>query len=192
MSSAFCYAQPKNSLAKDVKIKTLVEKIVQKVSDIPQYKEYKNNVELLKMVCCIVEQEIDNRKVKAKLDKKDIVFQVYTRCWSLNPVDLKDLEANIQYLWENGQIKRKGFLKSLLRTCATGLIDAYYKAVDYCKDYVINYMVDLFLRKTKMPVRVIVLVDTIINLSVYTIVEIILKRYGFLYLLKYVFWLSLL
>lgn len=114
MSSAFCYAQPKNSLAKDVKVKTLVEKIVQKVADIPQYKEYKNNVELLKMVCCIVEHEIDNRKAKAKLDKKDIVFQVYTRCWTLTPVDLKDLEANIQYLWENGQIKRPKFFKVIV------------------------------------------------------------------------------
>ena len=118
MSSAFCYAQPKNSLAKDVKVKTLVEKIVQKVADIPQYKEYKNNIELLKMVCCIIEHEIDNRKTKVKIDKKDVVYQVYTRCWTCTPVDLKDLEANIQYLWENGAIKRKGFFKVLIaRVC---------------------------------------------------------------------------
>jgi hypothetical protein len=118
MSSAFCYAQPKNSLAKDVKVKTLVEKIVQKVADIPQYKEYKNNIELLKMVCCIIEHEIDNRKTKVKIDKKDVVYQVYTRCWTCTPVDLKDLEANIQYLWENGAIKRKGFVKVLIaRVC---------------------------------------------------------------------------
>ena len=114
MSSAFCYAQPKNSLAKDVKIKILVEKIMQKVADIPQYKDYKNNIELLKMVCCIVEHEIDNKNVKAKIDKKDVVYQVYTRCWALTPVDLKDLESNIQYLWENGQIKRKGVLKVIV------------------------------------------------------------------------------
>jgi len=74
----------------------------------------------------------------------------------------------------------------------TGLRDAYYRAVNYCKDYVMQYLVDLFMRKTKMPVSVVVLVDTIMNVSVFTIVEIILKQYGFLYLLKYVFWLSLL
>lgn len=118
MSSSFCYAQPKNSLAKDVKVKTLVEKIVQKVADIPQYKEYKNNIELLKMVCCIIEHEIDNRKTKVKIDKKDVVYQVYTRCWTCTPVDLKDLEANIQYLWENGAIKRKGLFKVIIaRVC---------------------------------------------------------------------------
>jgi len=118
MSSSFCYAQPKNSLAKDVKVKTLVEKIVQKVADIPQYKEYKNNIELLKMVCCIIEHEIDNRKTKVKIDNKDVVYQVYTRCWTCTPVDLKDLEANIQYLWENGAIKRKGLFKVIIaRVC---------------------------------------------------------------------------
>jgi hypothetical protein len=69
-------------------------------------------MELLKMVCSILEQEVDNKKNKIKIDKKDIVFRVWNRLFdSMKPSDIKDLEANIQYLWENGQIKRKAFLK---------------------------------------------------------------------------------
>ena len=111
-SSAFCYVNPKHSLAADVKTNRLVNQIIEKVSDIPNYTEYKHNMELLKMVCSILEQEVDNKKNKIKIDKKDIVFRVWNRLFdAMKPADIKDLEANIKYLWENGQIKKKGFLK---------------------------------------------------------------------------------
>ena len=117
MSSNFCYIMPKNGLAKDAMINTLVAKIIQKVADIPNHQEYKNNMELLKMVCCMIEHAVDNKDKKIKIDKKDLVFSVYTRLWNgMKPQDLKDLEANIQYLWENGQIKKKGLWKVI--TCS--------------------------------------------------------------------------
>ena len=110
MSSNFCYIMPKNSLAKDIQIQKLVVKIMEKVTDIPFHTEYKNNMELLKMVCVMIEHAIDNKDKQHKIDKKDIVFQVYNRVFgSLSPQQIKDLEANIQYLWENGQIRKKGF-----------------------------------------------------------------------------------
>jgi predicted ATP-dependent Lon-type protease len=111
MSSNFCYINPKNSLAKDAKINSLVAKIIQKVAEIPNHQEYKNNMELLKMVCLMVEHAIDNtgKKDKLRIDKKDIVFSVYTRLWNaMSPLDIKALDANIQYLHENGQIIKKG------------------------------------------------------------------------------------
>ena len=108
MSSNFCYIMPKNSLAKDVRIQKLIVMIMEKITDIPFHTEYKNNMELLKMVCVMIEHAIDNKKEKNKIDKKDIVFQVYNRVYAgLKPQDLKDLEANIQYLWENNAIKKK-------------------------------------------------------------------------------------
>lgn len=117
MSSNFCYIMPKNGLAKDAMINSLIAKIIQKVADIPNHQEYKNNMELLKMVCCMIEHAVDNKDKKIKIDKKDLVFSVYTRLWNgMKPQDLKDLEANIQYLWENGQIKKKGFWKVI--TCS--------------------------------------------------------------------------
>lgn len=111
MSGNFCYINPKNSLAKDAKINSLVAKIIQKVAEIPNHQEYKNNMELLKMVCLIVEHAIDNtgKKEKLRIDKKDIVFAVYTRIWNgFSPQDIKSLEANIAYLHENNLIIKKG------------------------------------------------------------------------------------
>lgn len=110
MSGNFCYINPKNSLAKDAKINSLVAKIIQKVAEIPNHHDYKNNMELLKMVCLMVEHAIDNtgKKDKLRIDKKDIVFQVYIRLWNgFSPSDIKALEANISYLHENGQIIKK-------------------------------------------------------------------------------------
>lgn len=110
MSSNFCYIMPKNGLAKDAKINTIVQKIIQKVAEIPNHNEYRGNMELLKMVCIMIEHAIDNKKEKIKIDKKDLVFQVYTRLWNgMKPDELKTIENNIQFLWENGQIKKKGF-----------------------------------------------------------------------------------
>jgi len=111
MSGNFCYINPKNGLAKDAKINGLIAKIIQKVAEIPNHHEYKNNMELLKMVCLMVEHAIDNtgKKDKLRIDKKDIVFSVYTRLWNgFSPSDVKALEANIAYLHENGQIIKKG------------------------------------------------------------------------------------
>jgi cell division protein ZapA (FtsZ GTPase activity inhibitor) len=99
---------PKNGLAKDAKVNTIVSKIIQKVSDIPNHNEYRANMELLKMICIMVEHAVDNKEEKIKIDKKDIVFQVYTRLWNgIRPEEIKNIENNIQFLWENGQIKKK-------------------------------------------------------------------------------------
>lgn len=108
MSSNFCYIMPKNSLAKDIRIQKLVLQIMDKIVEIPFYTEYKGNMELLKMVCVMIEHAIDNSNKKDKIDKKDIVFQVYNKVYAgMKPQDLKDLEANINYLHENLQIKKK-------------------------------------------------------------------------------------
>jgi cell division protein ZapA (FtsZ GTPase activity inhibitor) len=109
MSSNFCYVTPKNGLAKDAKINTIVAKIIQKVADIPNHNEYRGNMELLKMICIMIEHAVDNKEEKIKIDKKDIVFQIYTRLWNgMKPDEIKNIENNIQFLWENGQIKKKG------------------------------------------------------------------------------------
>jgi len=58
----------------------------------------------------MVEHGIDNsgRKDGTKIEKKDIVFQVITRMWAgTTPGELKSIDANIQFLWENGFIVRR-------------------------------------------------------------------------------------
>lgn len=106
--SNFAYIQPKHGLAKENEVHRLVAKIVEKVGEIPSHHEHKHNLELLKMVCVMIEHAIDNKGKKYKIDKKDIVFQVWAKLWNtLNPGDIKSIEANIAFLWENGFIVKK-------------------------------------------------------------------------------------
>ena len=117
--SNFVYINPKNSLAKSSNIYTLVNKLTEKISEIPNYLEMRNNLELIKMCCIIIEHEIDNSKVKAgmRIDKADILYQVWSRTFNgITPNDLKNLGSHITYLWENGQIKKKSIL-SVIKHC---------------------------------------------------------------------------
>lgn len=112
MSSSLCYINPKNSLARDKKVNEAVDKIVCKVSDIPNHIEYKLDMELLTMVCVMVEHLIDNTDAKVKIDKKDIVFQAYKKLFgNIRPEDLTAIDRNIQYLFENGKIVKKSIFK---------------------------------------------------------------------------------
>jgi len=64
------------------------------------------------------------------------------------------------------------------------------------EDYIFNYFRDKiknFAEKTlNVSSKIIVTIETLINLTVFDIIKIIIKKYGFGYLLKYVFYLSIL
>jgi len=107
--SSLCYVNPKHSLARDKRTNEAIDKIVQKVAEIPNHIEYRMDMELLTMVCVMIEHLIDNKKETVKIDKKDIVFQVYKKLFkTLTPAEIQVIEKNIQYLFENGKIKKKG------------------------------------------------------------------------------------
>ena len=108
--SNFCYVNPKNSLSKNIKLSQIVNQISGKITDIQDFRKFQTDLELLKMTCIMVEHAINNKKEKIKIDKKDIVFQVYIKSFgNLTPEKLKDIDNNINYLWENGQIVKKKF-----------------------------------------------------------------------------------
>jgi hypothetical protein len=94
-----------------------VNQIIEKVSNIPNYIDLKNNLELLKLVCICIEHSIDNKKLNVKIDKKDIVYQVYKKVYAnMTPQDLINIGSNVEYLWENGQIKKKK-ISSIIKHC---------------------------------------------------------------------------
>ena len=126
MSSNFVWIKPKNKLNKDIKIKTLISKIIERVGDIPQYHEYRGNQELLKLICSIVENEIDNKKNKVKIDKKDIVMQCYVQLFNdkMTPTELKNIGDNIEFMHENGLILKR--------------VGCYVKVYEVVKDWIIK------------------------------------------------------
>jgi len=102
------YINPKNSLARDKVIVDARTKIMEKLAEVPEYTTRKLDLEMLTLACLAAEHLVDNSKLKVKIDKKDLVLQVYTRLFSgVTPSELKVIEANIQYLWDNGKIIKK-------------------------------------------------------------------------------------
>jgi hypothetical protein len=109
MSSSFVYVNPQNALYRDAKISKLVKKILDKISDIPNYLDHRYDMELLRMVTVMIEHSVNNKKNKVKIDKADIVFQVYTKLFDkVTPQELKTIRDNIEYLHNNGHIQKIG------------------------------------------------------------------------------------
>ena len=117
--SSLCYVNPKNSLARDARISSAIDKVVIKICEVPNHVQYKLDMELLTMVCIVVEHLIDNSKEKVKINKKDIVFEAYKKAFgNIRPEDLVTLDRNIQYLFENGKIVKKTLFKVICASCA--------------------------------------------------------------------------
>jgi len=64
------------------------------------------------------------------------------------------------------------------------------------QDYICNYFRDKIIKFAEQTLnvssKIIVIIETLINLTVFDIIKIIVNKYGFGYLLKYVFYLSML
>jgi len=75
-----------------------------------------------------------------------------------------------------------------------GQKEGYSKLNDIIFDYITQYFRDKILNFTEQTLnvssKIILYIETIINLSAFDIIKIILQKYGFGYLLKYVFYLS--
>lgn len=115
---SFSYINPTNRLKRDIKTTLLIKEILERVSNIPNHTNLRHDTELLKFICSIVENEIDNSKAKKKIDKKDIVFEVYKGLFGkTGPEDLLEIEKNIEYLLENKQIVKIGKVKKCFSIC---------------------------------------------------------------------------
>jgi hypothetical protein len=107
--------QPKGALKRETELLLLVGKICDKIRKLPHYENYKHDIEMLKLVCNLIEHSVVNKKNRAKIDKLVLAKNVYTTVFSLNPNEVKTLETNITYLLENGQIKKQNILRLIFK-----------------------------------------------------------------------------
>lgn len=77
----------------------------------------------------------------------------------------------------------------------TGQKEGYSKMKEKIQDYIFNYFRDKIINFAEQALNIssklIITIETLINLTVFDIIKIIIKKYGFGYLLKYVFYLSI-
>lgn len=107
--------EPKGALKRETQLLLLVEKICAKIRKFPSFDNYKHDIEMLKLVCNLIEHSVVNKKGKSKIDKLVLAKNIYQQLYTLNPNEMKTLETNITYLLENGQIKKQRYIKLLLK-----------------------------------------------------------------------------
>jgi len=105
--------KPKRELAKRFKTAKIVNKIVVLLNELPSsdIAELKQNPELIKYICNLVENAISK---KYEPDKKKIVLEILSRLVpNVNDADRKNVGDIIEFLHGNGDIKKIRLLKIL-------------------------------------------------------------------------------
>jgi hypothetical protein len=119
--STFAFIKPANTLWKDAKIHKTVNKIVEKVTALPEpVRKDKHNMELLLMICLMIEHEIDNKdkKDKLKIDKKALAIQILSSVFGqLPPNEVSSICNHIDYLHDHEMIVRIPLYKVIPASC---------------------------------------------------------------------------
>lgn len=106
----FSFVNPRNQLWKEAKISKTHQRILEKITSLPDViRKDKHNMELLKMICIMIENSIDNKdkKDKLKIDKKDLALKVMSSLFgTLTPQDLESISASIEFLLDNNQVTK--------------------------------------------------------------------------------------
>ena len=104
------YVLPKNGLDRAIKKAEIVTKIIKRVQEFPDFRNYKDDMEILLFICTLVEHLIVNKKNKEKIDKKEVVLEVYEKCFG-NGINKDVISKNIQFLHDNKKIKKVSFTR---------------------------------------------------------------------------------
>jgi hypothetical protein len=115
----------KNSLATFVQQNGLTEKLIKHIQTIPNYQNLKNDIELIKYVCKMIEQLVKAGNsalpVGQKLDKKQLALTILQQLFALNQPEILFIGNLIDFLIANDLVKKK--------TCLSKLQDAVYSSL---------------------------------------------------------------
>ena len=102
------FINPKGRLKREADVVKARDKIIQKLSEVPDYINRRMDLEMLLMVCIATEHLLVTSDPKHKHDKKEFVLSVYTRLFNaITPAEIKTIEQNIQFLYDAGKIVKK-------------------------------------------------------------------------------------
>jgi hypothetical protein len=102
---------PKNDLLANIKFNKLVEFIMKEIQNIPEHQQFKNDLELIKLICNIIENKVIK---KDNVDKKAVVVESLKRTFSLVESEITNVETFIEFLHKNKKIKKLSCLKKYI------------------------------------------------------------------------------
>jgi hypothetical protein len=111
------FITPKNSLARDKLIHSVIERVVEKVrAELNLNPADKNNMELLLMVATIIENFVSNKgkKDKKKVNKLALLHEIYRRLFTtITQPELDAIAVNVEMLLDRKMIKTYSIAKRI-------------------------------------------------------------------------------
>ena len=104
------FVKPKNKLKQKAFKSELISEIVKKIVEFENHISLKNDPELLKFVCKLVENS-----VKKDTDKKELVLEIYVKVFSLNDTEKRNIGEQIDFLCDNKLISKVHSIKRKLK-----------------------------------------------------------------------------
>jgi hypothetical protein len=98
----------KNSLNKFVEENKLVEDICKKIRELPLFQSLKLDVELTLYIAKVIENEVVK---KTPEERKALIIKIVNQIYPLNADENKILESQINFLSDNGKIKKQSSFK---------------------------------------------------------------------------------
>ena len=109
------FVKPCNSLL--IKIKhDKIGILTLKLRTIQNLELVKESLELLKFACLIVENLLNGKKYKDKLNVKDLIFLAYEKVFGNNNFNRDNISNQIQFLYDNEQITPSTISSKIYKT----------------------------------------------------------------------------
>ena len=114
------FVKPNNTLLIQIKRDKIVGILVLKLRAIQNLESMKDNLELLKFALLIVENLLNNKTYKDKLNVKDIIFLAFEKVFG--NFNKENVSNQIQFLYDNEQIIANTFSNKIYKTVEHWLV----------------------------------------------------------------------
>jgi hypothetical protein len=115
----------KNTMASFVQQNGLIDAIIKHIQTIPNYQNLKNDIELIKYVCKMIEQLVkagnSDLPVGQKLDKKQLALTILQQLFALSQPEMLFIGNLIEFLIANQMIKKKTCLSKFSDVVSSSL-----------------------------------------------------------------------
>ena len=98
-----------HNLKKHAIVFGLIEKIADKIKQIPCYENIRTEIELVLTVSNIVENYVSKGN-KKKIDKKQLVIDALSKVFNYNDNEKALVGSLIDFLWNNKKIKKQAYI----------------------------------------------------------------------------------
>ena len=107
------FVKPKNKLKSKIFKSDLCNEIVKRILEFENHLSLRNDPELLKFICDLVENGVKKTDEKNKVDKKELVLEIYCKVFSLSENEKKHIGEQIDFLCDNELIVKVHGVKKM-------------------------------------------------------------------------------